>query len=267
MKYITILALMATNYLIAEDRKPSPEKPQIEKPAKPKHFPKHWGHPPQIQVRDYVTLPNGFGKGSSTLASWITNKLKKDGKPIIIAPAPRPPEPKPPIKPKPNPRPEPPTEVKEKIDSYKSSQKGLQNGLREKLALLGDKPSREQVRKTVEEYRKDNEDLIASQKELGKSINDWHKDNRPERAKRPEPSAEIKEKVQEVKEKEKALQEVRKAFHEALKRSKDLSKEEREELIKEFKDANVENHKAVKEAQKELQKEIRGTKQDGVRRK
>jgi len=50
---------------------PSPE------PEK-KPFPKHWGQPPQIQTSDYGDLPNGYGKGSSTLANWIRENLKKD---------------------------------------------------------------------------------------------------------------------------------------------------------------------------------------------
>ena len=46
-----------------------------------------------------------------------------------------------------------------------------------------------------------------------------------------------------------------------------MSKEDRDELIKEFKEASVENHRAIKEAHKALQKQIRETRQDGQRRK
>jgi hypothetical protein len=58
-------------------------------------FPPHWGHPPRIQVRDHVKLPGKFGFGSSTVAKWIIENLKKDGKekPIIE------PRPKLPVKP------------------------------------------------------------------------------------------------------------------------------------------------------------------------
>ena len=48
-----------------QSEKPQKEKPQVEKPAKP-HFPRHWGNPPEVQVRDYVKLPGRFGMGSST---------------------------------------------------------------------------------------------------------------------------------------------------------------------------------------------------------
>lgn len=43
-----------------------------------KPFPAHWGEPPEIQTRDYVELPAGFGHGSSTLAHWIKANLAQD---------------------------------------------------------------------------------------------------------------------------------------------------------------------------------------------
>ena len=46
--------------------------------AADKPFPAHWGKPPQIQTQDYGDLPGGYGKGSSTLAKWITAKLEQD---------------------------------------------------------------------------------------------------------------------------------------------------------------------------------------------
>lgn len=43
-----------------------------------KEFPVRWGPPPEIQTRDYVELPGGFGHGSSTLKHWIAANLAKD---------------------------------------------------------------------------------------------------------------------------------------------------------------------------------------------
>lgn len=43
-----------------------------------KNYPAHWGEPPAIQTRDLVKLPGGYGRGSSTLAKWITANLEKD---------------------------------------------------------------------------------------------------------------------------------------------------------------------------------------------
>ena len=76
----------------------------------------------------------------------------------------------------------------------------------------------------------------------------------------------MKQKLQQVREKQKDLDVVKKEFHEKLKNSKELSKEQKTELIKDFKESNADKHKAVKNAQKELQKEIRQTKQTGDRR-
>ena len=41
-------------------------------------YPKHWGDPPAVQTRDLRELPAGFGKGSSTLAAWIREKIEQD---------------------------------------------------------------------------------------------------------------------------------------------------------------------------------------------
>lgn len=261
--YITSLLIMAGNIYTKPDprqfqqERPDREQIQPERPEK-RQFPKHWGRPPEIQTRDMVKLPGKFGMGSSTLANWIRENLKEDASQEKPKPKPKP---KPPVKP------EPPADVKEKLDAYKTGQKSLQDGLKAEINKLGKKPSREAVRKTVEKYRAENKDLIEAQKEIGKDIQEWHKDNRPERPARPEPSEEVKEKILAVKEKEKEMQSIRRDFHETLKESKDLTKEAREDMIKEFKEKNADKHKALKEAQKELQKKIRETKQTGDRRK
>eukprot|EP00547_Thalassionema_nitzschioides_P001391 CAMPEP_0194201190 /NCGR_PEP_ID=MMETSP0156-20130528/1527_1 /TAXON_ID=33649 /ORGANISM="Thalassionema nitzschioides, Strain L26-B" /LENGTH=133 /DNA_ID=CAMNT_0038926321 /DNA_START=1 /DNA_END=402 /DNA_ORIENTATION=- len=46
----------------------------------PPKYPEHWGRPPLKQTRDLVPLPAGFGKGSSTLLKWITDKMNEDSK-------------------------------------------------------------------------------------------------------------------------------------------------------------------------------------------
>jgi len=44
-----------------------------------KEFPYGWGSPPEIQTKDYVELPYGYGHGSSTLKHWIVaNKRRED---------------------------------------------------------------------------------------------------------------------------------------------------------------------------------------------
>lgn len=43
-------------------------------------YPAHWGALPQLQTRDLVELPAGFGQGSSTLAKWIQQHIDEDAK-------------------------------------------------------------------------------------------------------------------------------------------------------------------------------------------
>jgi len=63
MKHILLALLAGTALTLAAERK---------------SFPEHWGHPPQIQTQDYVDLPGGYGKGSSTMRNWINANLQKD---------------------------------------------------------------------------------------------------------------------------------------------------------------------------------------------
>jgi hypothetical protein len=46
--------------------------------AAEKSFPAHWGALPQIQTKDLVDWPAGYGKGSSTMRNWINANLEKD---------------------------------------------------------------------------------------------------------------------------------------------------------------------------------------------
>tara|TARA_Y100000356_G_C11162908_1_gene237002 strand:- start:121 stop:354 length:234 start_codon:yes stop_codon:yes gene_type:complete len=41
-------------------------------------FPWGWGAPPEIQTKDYVVLPAGYGHGSSTLKNWIELNMERD---------------------------------------------------------------------------------------------------------------------------------------------------------------------------------------------
>ena len=93
MKKLITLLLIANLWVAwaAAQQKLSFEKPKIgETQDRPKFikkdFPRHWGKPPEVQLRDYVDLPKGFGKGSSTLAYWIKENLKEDSikKPEIL---------------------------------------------------------------------------------------------------------------------------------------------------------------------------------------
>lgn len=43
-----------------------------------KEFPDNWGDPPVIEAKGSVSLPGGYGTGSSTLAAWITGNMQRD---------------------------------------------------------------------------------------------------------------------------------------------------------------------------------------------
>ena len=42
------------------------------------YFPYGWGKPPEIQTKDHVKLPDGYGYGSSTLKNWIELNKQRD---------------------------------------------------------------------------------------------------------------------------------------------------------------------------------------------
>ena len=60
--------------------KPFPTTTVEVKPAsnRPPKFPAHWGEPPRIQTKDFIELPEPYGRGSSTLKKWILENLTKD---------------------------------------------------------------------------------------------------------------------------------------------------------------------------------------------
>ncbi|MDB4614243.1 hypothetical protein OAH18_00995 [bacterium] len=54
------------------------QQPYPNNGAQPVAYPSHWGAPPQLQTRDLVQLPGGYGYGSSTLKNWIQLNLNRD---------------------------------------------------------------------------------------------------------------------------------------------------------------------------------------------
>ncbi len=90
----------------------------VKKPEDSRRFPQHWGQPPKIQTRDMVKLPGKWGRGSSTLAKWIAENLKRDAEEDRKSVQELKPKPKPPA------RSEPPAEAKEKLVEKKQATKG-----------------------------------------------------------------------------------------------------------------------------------------------
>ena len=243
---------------------PREQKPDARDVPERPRFPKHWGHPPKIQTRDMVKLPANFGKGSSTLAHWIKDNLKRDSKKPDLKKPDEGTKPKPPVKPNLPERPQPPKELKEKIDLYKRIQDSLRKGLQERVNELGPDATKEETKKVIEAYMKANADRLEDAQHLARQVQQWHKKNRPERAKRPEPSGAVKEKLAKVRLVKNDLDVARKVLGQEL---RDKSKEDSAELIKAFKDAQKERHQELKAAKKDLQRLVREAKQDGDRRK
>eukprot|EP00750_Incisomonas_marina_P027463 INCI6195.4.p1 GENE.INCI6195.4~~INCI6195.4.p1 ORF type:complete len:208 (-),score=39.47 INCI6195.4:1472-2095(-) len=48
----------------------------------PPGYPAHWGQPPAVQTKDVVQLPSPYGRGSSTLKTWIENNQRKDAQQV-----------------------------------------------------------------------------------------------------------------------------------------------------------------------------------------
>ncbi len=268
-------------------------RPEIERP---KPFPLHWGRPPEIQTTDHVELPGGFGMGSSSLAHWIKENIAEDmangigpGKPEVLtdqekldprkfeaevlkeakegtisredakkkldalrAEMEKRGEFKRPKRPQ---KPELSTEVKNKLKDIKSQQDALAKEMKTKLdSLKKDGATREEMRKAVHAFQKDNKERLEAIKDAHKEIHQSLKDARPKKPERPELTADIKAKVEVLKEKQKELHTARKDLHENL---KDKSKEDREALIADFKEANKAKHEEIKAKAKEVKEEIR----------
>lgn len=284
----TLLCSFAFAQQNPEVGKPDPRNIQPGKPVKP--FPPHWGKPPAIQTKDIRPLPAGFGQGSSTLASWISDNISRDKtRPEILTDKekldPRKFEAevlksvkegklsqedarkkldalrgemakrgefKRPTRPQ---KPELSAEVKTKLEDIKAQQDALAKEMKTKLdGLKKEGATKEEMREAVHAFQKDNKDRLEAIKSAHKDIHDSLKGARPPKPERPELTAEIKVKVEALKEKQKELHTARKDLHENL---KDKSKEEREALIATFKESNKAKHEEIKAKSKEVKQEIR----------
>ncbi|MBT3636752.1 MAG: hypothetical protein HN531_07425 [Opitutae bacterium] len=276
----------------ANGKGPDGEKPKVERPR----FPLHWGKPPEIQLTDHVKLPGNFGEGSSTLAHWIKENIEEDKangkgpgkeKPDILTDKekldPRKVEAevlqlvkegkisqedarkkldairgemekrgefKRPKRPK---KPELSEDVKNTLQGIKDLQDALAKEMKTKLdGLKKDGATREEMREAVHAFQKDNKDSLEDIRKLHNKIHSHLKV--PHKPERPELTPKIKVEVEVLKEKQKELHTARKDLHENL---KDKSKEDREELIADFKKNNKTKHEAIKDQAKVVKEEIR----------
>jgi hypothetical protein len=230
------------------------------KPEKPR-FPPHWGRPPAIQTKDLRPLPGGFGMGSSTLAHWIDRNIKAD---LAKKDKPKPEPKRPPVvRPQAPPRPEISKETKTELAEIEKDKADLFKAMREELGKLEKGSTKEDVRKAVVNFKKENADKFAAIKEAADKVHEELKANRPERPERPEPTAEVKEKIKAVHVAHKEIHEARKDLRADLKEATD---EQKKELIKDFKASQKEKHEDLKAAHKELRETIRANKEEGDRR-
>jgi len=297
MKKLITLLLVSSLYFswATAQEKPSIEKQKFgdsqERPKLvKKEFPSHWGKPPAAQVKDYVDLPKDFGNGSSTLANWIKENLKKDSieKPEILTerekldPRKHEAEVMGALKegrmtreeaqkklgalrgemekkgefkrPKRPVKPELSDTVKDSLAEIKSDQQQLHDSMKAKLADLGESASKEDMRDAIETFKAENKEKFDAIKQAHEAIRESIESARPEKPERPELNAELKVKVEALKEKHEELHTARKELHKQL---KEASKEEKQELITEFKETNKAKHEEIKTQSKEIKEEIR----------
>ena len=239
---LSLIFLFGGSFLVSAQPplgKPDKDFSTDEKP-RPK-FPRHWGKPPLAETKDYVDLPGKFGKGSSTLASWIKENIKQDIEKKNS-------EIKRPQKPKFS------DDLKAKIDAVKQLEKVIHTEIKAQIEALGKEATREDIKATVEAFKESNKDRFEEIKEAHSTIKEDMIANRPEKPERPQLTEDLKKEVQDLHAKRKEMHEAQKELHKNL---KDASKEDRLEMIKAFKEANKEKHNDIKEQAKIVKEGIR----------
>lgn len=274
-KLITYLLLFSVFQLNAEKR---PFLPKPPKPDKPEIDTSSFGQ--WLDKDGYITDGPKIKNWIDTDRDRIDDRLQAGpgepaGKkrPDIVRPKPEPkPKPKPvrptkptkpnaddtkPAKPQRPSRPELPTELKDKMASYKKEQDAIKSELKDIINKI-DKPSREKVKQAIEAFNEANKDRLNANKDLGKSIKEGLKANRPERPKKPEPTEEMKELHKAHANKIKELNESRKKLMVAL---QDVTSAEKKNLIDAFKGEQKDLHEELKSIQKQLREQIEVSKE------
>ena len=271
--------------------KPDAEKPDHgEKPdaENPNHAVKPDAENPNHAVKPDAENPNHGVKPDAEkpdhgekpdLAHKDKPRPEPKRPPVVLPPAP--------------PRPEISHETKNNLAKIETEKADLFKAMREELGKLENDSSKADVRKAVEEFKKENADKFAAIKKAADKVHEELEANRPERKERPEHPAAVKAKIDDVKAVEKTLHVARKAVNDKLKEAHDelaakiaelkesADKDEvaanikrliaeqavaRKAALDEFRVAQKEKHEELKVAQKELRKEVRNTKEEGSSR-
>ncbi len=211
---VLLITFLGAGFSYAQE-KPKAERPEIEK-SKPL-FPKHWGKPPEIQLRDYVDLPGKFGKGSSTLANWIKENIASDKESGKF-----------------------PDKDKDFAlsDAEKSDPKKFERDMLS--AVKSGKISKQDAAKKLDALR----DEMAKKGEF----------KRPKRMAKPELSSEVKDQISAVKEMEKNLHSQIRAKVDEL--GKDASKEQIKIAVEAFKESNKDKFEEIKTAHDAIRKDL-----------
>jgi hypothetical protein len=144
--------------------KPPAQKPRPKLAHKP--FPPHWGKPPLLQTKDMRPLPFGFGMGSSTLAAWIKEHVKKDKEDGVKPDRPKRPEPSPEVKAMAK-------ELREKRKVLDSARKELRESLKGKSKEVASelikafKDAQKEKHQELKEAHKNLLEEVRSQKQTG----------------------------------------------------------------------------------------------------
>ncbi len=149
-----------------------------------------------------------------------------------------------------------PVELRGQIDLYQDEKESLRNELRETLAILED-PTRDEIRESVQAFREENAERIASQHELAAEIREELKEIRGDRPlpphRRPLPP-ELEVRRDEFLAERQALQQERQEFFESI---KDLTGEERDAAIQAFREEQRQRLQEQKELRRDLREQIR----------
>ena len=281
MKYMLVLLMSAVVLTAVPQKRPSVF-PQPEKPTVGKELFGQW-----LDDDGYVTEGPKIKNWVDSDRDRVDDRFqpgpgKPSGKkrPEVGKPKPRPSKPTKPTKPvagnegegKPSKparptkpvRPELSDDVKVKLDSYKEEKDKLHKELKAVLKKL-DKPSRKEVRDTVETFHKNNKVRFDAHKELGKDIKEGLSQNRPVRPKKPEVTEAVKELHKAQAELQKKMANNHKELMTKLKADREtLDASDRKELFDDFKEGQKDLHEELKNIQKQIRESFQPTKDKKV---
>lgn len=134
-----------------------------------------------------------------------------------------------------------PTDIKAMVQSQSMIKQHIKRSLQDKIKQLGEHPSREDVQQVVEQFKKDNQQLIDQQKEIGSRVRGWYTENMPRRVDKPDTNH---AKLRDIQLK---LRELREDLDEV---SKGKTPEEKKALMEQYKADAKSLHESIKSAAK-----------------